>query len=63
MPAAIRDAARRFARRAGTPVMGLRFAGADPARGGWRLLDATPYPELTSAGESGVAALAELLAA
>ena len=63
MPSRIRAAARRFAVDAGTPVMGLRFAGADPARGGWRLLDASPYPDLSSAGEAGVDALGDMLAA
>lgn len=62
-PDPIRDAAREFAELAETPVLGLRFAGADPARAGWRLLDATPYPDLSSAGEAGLSALGELLAA
>jgi hypothetical protein len=44
-------------------VLGLRFDGEDPAREGWHLLDATPYPDLGSGGEDGVAALEELLAA
>ena len=63
MPPRIRDAARRFADCSGTPVLGLRFSGSEPARGGWRLLDATPYPDLAGAGEDGITALAELLAA
>jgi len=63
MPAAVREAARRFARLAQTPVLGLRFAGADPSRTGWRLLDATPYPDLSSAGETGISALETQLGA
>lgn len=63
MPPPVRDAARRFARAAETPLLGLRFSGTDPARDGWRLLDASPYPDLTSAGEAGVDALAAALAA
>lgn len=46
-----------------TRVLGLRFDGADPARAGWRLLDATPFPDLSLAGDTGIAALAEALAA
>lgn len=46
-----------------TRVLGLRFDGADPARAGWRLLDATPFPDLSLAGETGIAALAAALAA
>lgn len=57
MPLAVDAAARRFADLAQTPILGLRFAGVDPARGGWRLLDATPYPDLSSAGEEGISAL------
>ena len=63
MPEPIREAASRFAAKAETPILGLRFAGADPARGGWRLLDATPYPDLSSAGDAGITALAEQLGA
>jgi hypothetical protein len=63
LPAAVRAAARRFAALAETPLLGLRFAGADPARAGWRLLDASPYPDLSSAGEAGIAALEAQLAA
>jgi hypothetical protein len=63
MPKAIREAAERFAALAETPILGLRFAGHDPARAGWRLLDANPYPDLSSAGEAGIAALEALLAA
>jgi hypothetical protein len=63
MPAAVREAARRFAALAETPLLGLRFAGADPGRAGWRLLDATPYPDLMSAGEAGIDALEVQLAA
>jgi len=57
MPAPVRAAARRLARRAATPVLGLRFAS------GWGLIDATPYPDLSLAGEAGVDALAAVLAA
>jgi hypothetical protein len=63
MPAEVRDGARRLAALADTPILGLRFAGGDPARDGWRLLDATPYPDLSAAGERGAEALAAQLAA
>ena len=63
MPAAVRAATRRFAVLAQTPIMGIRFAGSDPARSGWRLLDATPYPDLTIGGEAGIPALEAQLAA
>lgn len=63
MPAAARAAVRRLSDRARTPILGLRFAGADPAQLGWQLLDATPYPDLTSAGEAGISALEAALAA
>lgn len=56
-PSAVRAAARRFAHAAGTPVLGLRFAP------GWQLVDATPAPDLSSAGERGIAALEGALAA
>jgi hypothetical protein len=56
-PAAVRSAVRRLAALSDTAVLGLRFAGADPAAGGWRLLDATPQPDLRTAGEAGLAAL------
>ncbi|MDQ4020714.1 MAG: hypothetical protein M3257_03595 [Actinomycetota bacterium] len=61
-PDAIRKAARRLAALSGTAILGLWFAGSDPARSGWRLLDATPQPDLTAAGEAGVAALEAVLA-
>ena len=57
MPGPVRAAARRLAQRTATPLLGLRFAT------GWGLLDATPYPDLSLAGEAGVDALAAVLAA
>lgn len=63
MPDAVREAVGRFAGEAQTPILGLRFAGEDPAREGWRLLDATPYPDLAGAGEAALDALERLLAA
>jgi hypothetical protein len=63
VPPAVRDAVRRFAALAQTPVLGLRFLGPEPGRHGWRLLDATPQPDLSAAGEAGVTALAARLAA
>jgi hypothetical protein len=62
-PTAIRKGVRRLAEMSETPILGLRFVGADPAAADWRLLDATPQPDLRIAGERGVAALEELLAA
>ncbi len=62
VPAALQRACQRLTTLCATRVLGLRFDGADPARGGWRFLDGTPYPDLTSAGESGVAALELALA-
>lgn len=61
-PDAIRTAARNLAALSETTILGLRFAGADPARFGWHLLDATPQPDLTAAGEAGIAALEVVLA-
>lgn len=61
-PDAIRQAARRLAALSATIILGLRFAGTDPARCGWRLLDATPQPDLTAAGDAGIAALEKVLA-
>lgn len=63
MPAELRAATRRFAELARTPILGLAFAGDDPARGGWRLLDATPYPDLAGGGEAAIDALEAQLAA
>jgi hypothetical protein len=60
-PAVVRSAVRRLAALADTAVLGLRFRGADPDTGGWRLLDATPQPDLRIAGESGIAALEALI--
>ena len=59
-PPPVRSAVRRLAALADTAILGLRFSGAEPAAGGWRLLDATPQPDLRTAGESGVAALEAL---
>lgn len=58
MPTAIRDGVRRFATLAQTPILGLSFEGANPAHEGWRFVDATPYPDLTLAGEAGIEAIA-----
>jgi hypothetical protein len=60
-PPPVRSAVRRLAALADTAILGLRFAGAVPASGGWRLLDATPQPDLRSAGEPGIAALEALV--
>jgi hypothetical protein len=57
VPPALHQAGARLSGLARTRVLGLRFAGEDPGRAGWRFLDATPYPDLSSAGEDGVAAL------
>lgn len=57
VPAVLQRACARLSRLCATRVLGLRFVGADPERGGWRFLDATPYPDLSFAGEAGVAAL------
>lgn len=62
VPDAVRAAVRRFATLAETPILGLRFAGLKRDRAEWRLLDATPYPDLSSGGEAGISALEELLA-
>jgi hypothetical protein len=59
-PPPIRSAVRRLTTLADTAILGLRFSGAEPAAGGWRLLDATPQPDLRTAGESGIAALEAL---
>lgn len=53
----VRAAVRRFAHAAETPVLGLRFAP------GWQLVDATPAPDLSAAGERGIAALEGALTA
>jgi hypothetical protein len=62
VPAAVAAGVRRLSALAGTAILGLRFAGSDPHLGGWRLIDASPYPDLSSAGELGVAALEAALA-
>lgn len=56
VPSAMQRACAQLSRLCATRVLGLRFDGSDPARG-WRFLDATPYPDLSLAGEAGVAAL------
>jgi hypothetical protein len=61
MPAPIREAAGRLSTQAQTQILGLRFAGADPVRAGWQLLDATPHPDLSAAGAAGITALAAVL--
>jgi hypothetical protein len=61
-PAALHAAVARLSRRVDARVLGLRFCGADPATGGWRLMDASPTPDLSLAGEGGVAALERALA-
>jgi hypothetical protein len=60
-PAPVQAAVRRFAVLSETAVLGLRFASGSPAAGGWRLLDATPQPDLRIAGDAGVDALEGLL--
>lgn len=62
-PAALHAAAARLSRRVDARVLGLRFCGTDPAACGWRLMDASPTPDLARAGEDGVAALEQALAA
>lgn len=59
-PPAVRAAVRRLTVLADTAILGLRFSGARPAAGGWRLLDATPQPDLRTGGETGIAALEAL---
>jgi hypothetical protein len=58
----LQRAVARFTALAGLRVAGLRFEGLDPVAGGWTLLDATPHPDLTLAGEAGVKAIEEALA-
>jgi hypothetical protein len=60
-PPQIREGARRLAALSGTAILGLRFAGTDPARGQWRLLDATPQPDLSTGGDAAIAALEAVL--
>lgn len=62
VPAAVQRAYGELSRLARTRILGVRFDGTDPARGGWRLLDATPYPDLSLAGEAGVVAIEAALA-
>lgn len=63
VPAELQRSCARLTELSGARVLGLRFAGIDPRRGGWSFLDATPYPDLSLAGEAGVAALEAALAA
>jgi hypothetical protein len=60
-PPALHAAVARLSRRVDARVLGLRFCGADPAAAGWRLMDASPSPDLSLAGEPGVAALEQAL--
>lgn len=60
-PAALHRAVGHLSRSADARVLGLRFRGADPAAGGWRLLEATAQPDLSIAGDAGVAALERAL--
>jgi hypothetical protein len=60
---AVQRACARLSALSSTRLLGLRFDGADPARVGWRLLDTAPHPDLSLAGEAGVAALEAALAA
>lgn len=57
----IRAAIKTFARLADTPLLGLRFSGSRADGVDWRFLDATPYPDLSTAGDDAVRALAKLL--
>ena len=57
VPARLQAACARLSAMSQTRILGLRFDGADPRDAGWRLVDATPYPDLSFAGEYGVAAL------
>ncbi|MBV9366478.1 MAG: hypothetical protein JO286_14785 [Solirubrobacterales bacterium] len=57
----VQRAVARFSAMAETRVLGLRFEGEDPSANGWSLLDATPYPDLTLAGDAGVEALEQAL--
>jgi len=61
-PPEIREGVRRLAVLSGTPILGLRFTDPDSAHGQWRLLDATPQPDLSAGGDAGIAALEAVLA-
>jgi hypothetical protein len=63
VPSAVQRASAHLGRLCATRILGLRFDGIDPARSGWRFLDATPYPHLSLAGDTGVAALEGALGA
>jgi hypothetical protein len=63
VPAAVQRGCVRLSALSATRLLGLRFEGADPARAGWRFVDATPYPDLSLAGEAGVAAIEAALIA
>jgi hypothetical protein len=60
-PPKVKEGARRLAALSETAILGLRFVGTDPARGQWRLLDATPQPDLSAGGDAGIAALEVVL--
>jgi hypothetical protein len=60
-PPTVRRAVRRLAGLSGTTILGLRFLGDEPSRSGWRLLDATPHPDLSVGGEKGLRALEAVL--
>jgi hypothetical protein len=60
-PPAVRRGVRGLATLSETAVLGVRFAGTDADPAGWRLMDATPQPDLRIGGEAGVAAMEGLL--
>jgi hypothetical protein len=62
VPARLQGACARLSATSRTRILGLRFEGADPRAAGWRFVDATPYPDLSFAGEYGVCALEAALA-
>ncbi len=57
VPARLQAPCARLSAMSQARILGLRFDGADPRDAGWPLVDATPYPDLSFAGEYGVAAL------
>jgi hypothetical protein len=61
VPPAVRCGIRRLTTLSATTILGVRFAGTDPAAAGWQLLDATPHPDLRIGSEAGVAALERVL--
>ncbi len=60
-PTELHRAVGRLSRHVDARVLGLRFAGSDPAAEGWRVLDATLQPDLSLAGDAGVSALEQAL--